>query len=194
MFEVRDDQIDQSCSFLNIFKKPLTYISQVSNNMDVVGKPRQWWDLGKQNWNGVRNPFIFSEIELGGPKEATSTHTHTVWGRIQTLNSESVGQQDFPWRSPFATMPRKVVIALNETPLKIWQNFIVTFYLFFYANSFSLTHQHSLSSAAYSFIYHISGPYNQEVLITYYISVCYQLRRYHRFSITARAPSRGSLL
>ena len=187
-------KLTNSVVFWTFYKKPLTYISQVSNNMELVGKPRQWWDLDKKDcWNGVRNPFIFSEIELGGLKEATSTHKHTVWGRIQSHNSESVGQQDFPWRSPFATMPRKVVIALTETPIKIW-HFIVTFYLFFYVNSFSLTHQHSLSSAAYSFIYHIWGPYNQEVLITYYISVCYQLRRYHRFSITVRAPSRGSLL
>ena len=138
-------KLTNSAVFWTLSKKPLTYISQVSNNIDVVGKPRQWWDLDKKDcWNGVRNPFIFSEIELGGLKEATSTHKHTVWGRIQSHNSESVGQQDFLWRSPFATMPRKVIIVLNETPLKSNKILQLPFtYPFMFPFSFSLTHQHA---------------------------------------------------
>ena len=84
-------------------------------------------------------------------------------------------------------MPRKVVIALTERPLQIMTKFNSYLYLFFYVGSFSLAHQQ------FNIAYLLPG--TLDVLITYYISVCYQLQRgslsqvlYYRQSALTRLP------
>ena len=71
-------ELTNSAVFFYIFQKAFDL------HQSSLKQHRRSWMLESQGndetWTKktVGDPFIFSEIELGGPKEATSTHTHTV--------------------------------------------------------------------------------------------------------------------